>query len=258
MNGAIQPIIAAQMYTLRDFTQSAEDLAVSLKKVRRMGYSSVQISAIGAIPDQEVKAILDAVGLSVCITHPRLAWPWQDLDGLIAQHKLWNCPNVAVGSMPEAYRTSEEGFRQFARDADRVGQTLAEAGLTFSYHNHSFEFVRFGSRSGLELLYAETDPRYVMAELDTYWVQHGGGDPAWWVRRLAGRMPVIHLKDMAVIDGQPTMTEVGEGNLNWTAILEACKESGVEWCAVEQDVCRRDPFESLKISYENLKKMGLK
>lgn len=257
MSNEKQPVLAAQLYTVRDFTQTAEGLAASLKKIQAMGYSAVQISAIGPIPDGEVKAILEEARLKACITHDRGAWPWQDLDGIIAQHKLWECPNAALGSMPEAYRGSEAGFLQFAREANAVGKALAGAELTFSYHNHSFELARFGKRTGLELIYAETDPRYVKAELDTYWVQHGGGDPAGWVRRLAGRMPVIHLKDMAMIDGQPAMAEVGEGNLNWAAILEACREGGVEWCAVEQDICRRDPFESLGISYGNLRKMGL-
>ena len=252
-----EPILAVQLYTLRDFTHSAEDLADTLRRVKAMGYASVQISAIGWIPDAEVKAILDAVGLSVCITHVRGVWPWKDLDVIIAQHHLWNCANVAVGSMPEPYRTSEAGFRRFAQEADAVGRVLAGAGLTLSYHNHSFEFARFGRKTGLDLIYELTDPRYLKAELDTYWIQHGGGDPAAWIRRMTGRMPVVHLKDMVIHDGVPVMAEIGEGNLNWPAILTACREAGVGWCAVEQDVCQRDPFDSLKISFDYLTAAGL-
>jgi sugar phosphate isomerase/epimerase len=88
-------------------------------------------------------------------------------------------------------------------------------------------------------------------------VQHGGGDPAAWIRKVANRMPVVHLKDMVIVDRQPTMAEVGEGNMNWAAILDACRESGVEWYAVEQDITPGDPFESLAISYRNLAEMGL-
>jgi len=251
------PVVAAQLYTVREFIQTAAGLAESLDKIRAIGYSAVQISAIGPIPDGEVKAILDAAGLRVCITHTRAAWPWSNLDAIIAQHKLWDCPNVALGSMPEAYRASEEGFRRFAAEANAVGKILHEAGLTFSYHNHSFEMVRFGQQTGLDLIYNETDPRYVQAEIDTYWIQHGGGDPAAWVGKMRGRMPVVHFKDMQMLNGAPAMAEVGEGNLNWPAILQACREAGVAWCAVEQDVCQRDPFESLRISYANLCSMGL-
>ena len=146
---------------------------------------------------------------------------------------------------------------------DRTGEKLHAAGLTFSYHNHSFEFVRFGDRSALELIYDETDPRFVQAEIDTYWVQHGGGDPAAWILRMKDRMPVVHIKDMVItLDDeakpQHTMAEIGEGNLNWPGIFSALKEANVEWYAVEQDITPGDPFDSLTISYQNLKAMGLK
>jgi sugar phosphate isomerase/epimerase len=121
--------------------------------------------------------------------------------------------------------------------------------------------MRYGKRTGLEIIFEESDPRYLKAELDTYWIQHGGSDPADWIRRVKNRMPVVHLKDMAVItegwNVQQMMAEIGEGNLNWPDILAACQEAKVEWYAVEQDVCQRDPFESLQISYQNLKAMGL-
>jgi sugar phosphate isomerase/epimerase len=133
----------------------------------------------------------------------------------------------------------------------------AQLYTTFSYHNHSFELVCFGERTGLDIIYQESDPCYLQAEIDTYWIQHGGGDPAAWVKRMKGRMPVVHLKDMVIAAGEQTMAKVGEGNLNWSAILQACREAEVEWYAIEQDVCQRDPFESLRISYENLKTMGV-
>ena len=97
----------------------------------------------------------------------------------------------------------------------------------------------------------------VIFEIDTYWIQHGGGDPASWIRKLKGRLPLVHLKDMGISKGKQVMTEVGEGNLNWQEILSACKDAGLIWYIVEQDICQRDPFESLGISLRNLKGMGL-
>ncbi len=253
----MEPVIAAQLYTVREFMKTAEALDATLKRVRGIGYTTVQMSGIGPIPDDEVRAILKSSGLTCCSTHVRAAWPWQNLDAIVAQHHLWNCPNAGIPSMPQAYRANEAGFRRFAAEANAIGEKLCQAGITLSYHNHSFEFVRFGRRTGLDLLFDETDPRYLQATLDTYWVQHGGGDPVAWINKLTRRMPVIHLKDMVIQDNQPVMAEVGEGNLNWTRILQACQQAGVEWYAVEQDVCQRDPFESLKLSYENLRAMGL-
>jgi sugar phosphate isomerase/epimerase len=260
-----KPTLAAQLYTVRAFTQTADDFAASLDKIRAIGYTAVQVSAIGPIPDAEVQTIADDTGLTICNTHVRPADAlWNDLDAVIEQHHLWNCQHVAIGSMPGRYRAEGEvGFRRFAAEASQIGEKLHAAGLTFSYHNHSFEFVRFGSRrsggarTGLDIIFEESDPRYLQAELDTYWVQHGGGDPTAWIERLKRRMPVVHLKDMVIVDGEQAMAEIGEGNLNWPAILQACRDAEVAWYAVEQDVCQRDPFESLKISYENLKAMGL-
>jgi sugar phosphate isomerase/epimerase len=260
----IQPTLAAQLYTLREFTRTADDFAASMNKVRAIGYTAVQISAIGPIPHAEVKAILDGLGLTICNTHISYDRLWHDLNGVIEQHHLWNCRHVAIGSMPGPYREEgEAGFRRFTEEASQVGERLHAAGLTFSYHNHSFEFVRFGSRrsggtrTGLDIIFEGSDPRYLQAELDTYWVQHGGADPTAWIGKMKRRMPVIHLKDMVIVDGEQTMAEIGEGNLNWPAILQACQDAEVEWYAVEQDVCQRDPFESLKISYENLRAMGV-
>ncbi len=252
-------VLAAQLYTVRQFVQTAADLAASLQKIRAIGYQAVQVSGIGPIADAEVKAMTDDLGLTICNTHVRPSEAlWNNIDAVIAQHKLWNCHHVALGSMPAAYRAEgEAGYQRFAHEANQIGEKLHAAGLTFSYHNHSFEFTRYGKRTGLEIIYAETDPRYLQAEIDTYWVQHGGSDPAEWVRKVSGRMPVVHLKDMIILNDQQTMAEVGEGNLNWATILPACRAAGVQWYAVEQDVCQRDPFESLKISYNNLKSMGL-
>jgi sugar phosphate isomerase/epimerase len=252
-------VLAAQLYTVREFTHTAGDLIASLTRIRDIGYTAVQMSAIGPIPDVKVKATVDDLGLTICNTHVRPAEAlWNDLDAVIEQHHLWDCKHVAIGSLPRSYRQEgESGFRRFAQEASQIGEKLHAADLTFSYHNHSFELVRFGKCTGLDIIYQESDPRYLQAEIDTYWIQHGGGDPAAWIRRMKGRMPVVHLKDMVIVAGEQAMAEVGEGNLNWPAILQACREAEVEWYAIEQDVCQRDPFESLRISYENLKTMGV-
>ena len=254
--------IAAQLYTIREHTKTFADFARSMEKVSGIGYRAAQISAIGDFADADVKRVCDDNGLVICNTHVDFGLLRGDINRVIEQHGVWDCRHVALGGMPHEFRASEDGFRRFAGIANEIGEKLAAAGLSFSYHNHSFEFVKFGGRSGLELLFDETDPRYVQAELDTYWVQHGGADSVQWIDKMAGRMPVIHLKDMVMLPsddgrGQQAMAEVGEGNLNWAGILAACERAGVQWHAVEQDICQRDPFESLAISFRNLRGMGL-
>ncbi len=254
-----QNVIAAQMYTVRDFTKTVEGFSDSVAKIGAIGYTAAQVSSIGPIPAADVKKICDDHGIKIVNTH--IAWPrlQEDIAAVIEEHHLWQCKHVAVGSMPRHFiEAGEEGLYQFIKEATEVGRTLHEAGLTFSYHNHSFEFMRYGDKCGLEILFDETDPRYVQAELDTYWIQFGGGDVCDWILRLKDRMPVIHFKDMAMAGWRDhVMKEVGEGNLNWPGILDACREANVEWYAVEQDICPGDPFESLAISYRNMVNMGL-
>lgn len=112
----------------------------------------------------------------------------------------------------------------------------------------------------MDILFEMSDPDSVDFELDVYWVQAGGADPVQWIRKMDGRMKVVHFKDMIVTpDRKQRFSEVGEGNMNFRRIIQACEDIGVEWAAVEQDDCYdRNPFESLQISFANLAKLGAK
>jgi sugar phosphate isomerase/epimerase len=252
--------IAAQLYTVREFLKTPEDIAAGLKKVKQLGYDAVQVSGVGPIGNQELKALADQEQLAICATH--IGYPdfVNNLDEVIAKHQLWNCKYVGIGGLPQEYRTSKEGYQKFAKEFTEIGRKLDAAGLKFIYHNHEFEFVKFDGKTGLDILFEETDPSVFDFELDLHWVQAGGADPVEWIRKVAGRMKVVHLKDWAVTaDRERRFAEVGEGNMNYPAILKACDEIGVEWGAVEQDQCYgRDPFESLSISLKNLNKLGYK
>lgn len=167
--------IAAQMYTLRDFTKTAEDLRAAFQKLKVMGYQAVQISGIGPIDPQLVKQYADEAGLTICATHV----PWNrlvnDLDALAAEHKLWNCKYIGLGGLPGEYQSSQEGYRTFAKLASGIARTLKEEhGLQFVYHNHDFEFERIDGVTGMEVLLQESDPEVFGFELDMYWVQAGG------------------------------------------------------------------------------------
>ena len=249
-------VIGVQLYTVREFMKTPADIAATFKKLGKIGYRAVQLSALGPIEPMELKKIADGEGIQIAATHLSFERMRDDPQGVIDEHQLWDCKYTAIGGLPEEYRNAE-GYPRFAREATDVAKRLAEGGLVFGYHNHSFELQRFGDRTGLQILYEDSDPNYFTAEIDTYWIQHGGGDPAEWVRRVKGRSPLLHLKDMGVGPDGPEMAEVGEGNLNWPAILDAARDAGVVWYLVEQDTCRGDPFDSLKISLDNMQKWGL-
>ncbi len=194
----------------------------------------------------------------MCATHTSYERMRDEMEAVIEEHTILGCKNLAIGGLPTAYRKDADSYKQFAKEASALAETLAERGFTWSYHNHSFELEKFDGRTALSILYEESDPRYFLAEIDTYWIQHGGGDPAQWIIDLKGRIKLLHLKDMAMKGREQLMAEVGEGNLNWPRILAAAKEAEVEWYIVEQDICQRDPFESLAISLRNMQAMGLR
>ncbi len=250
--------IAAQLYTVRDFCKDEESIKRTAEKVAEIGYKYVQISAVAEIDNERMRQIMDDNGLKIVATHFGFDRYRNDIEAMIDKHLIFGCPNAGIGSMPSGdFRASEQGYLDFAAQADAVAEALLKHGIHFIYHNHAFEMHRFGDKTGLDLLYDNT--KTLCGEIDVHWITAGGGDPVVWIEKLAGRMNVIHYKDFGVdIEGKRVFKEIGEGNLNWKAINAACEKAGVEYCIVEQDDCYgRDPFESLAISYRNMKEMGL-
>ncbi len=246
--------VAAQLYTLREYLKTPDEMKHTLKRVKAAGYHAVQASGIGRVEAGVFRQLADEAGLKICATHISYDRLLNELDAVVQEHAVWDCHYVGLGAMPPQYRESREGYLAFAAECGEIAKKIFDRGLKFIYHNHSFEFEKFGGRTGMELLLDNTDPETFGIELDTYWVQAGGGNPVEWIKKVKGRMEVVHLKDMAMKGFQQLFAEIGEGNLNWGAIIEACRETGVRWYAVEQDECRRDPFESLAISFQYLEK----
>ena len=248
-------IAGAQLYTIREYAQTPEAIHESLKKIKEIGYTTIQASGLGPIPAEELAAIARSLGLKIVLTHMPYARFDEDLDGLIKDHHTLGCGLAGLGALPKEFR-SADGYAAFAKKFSAIADELANNGLKFSYHNHHFEFQKHGDRLGMDALIEETNPETFLFTLDTYWVQAAGADPSAWIRKLKGRIEAIHLKDMAVVDEQATMSEIMEGNLNWPAIFAACEDAGVKWYLVERDQGPTEAFESLAISYRNLKKAG--
>jgi len=252
--------IAAQLYTLREHTQTFADFESTLRKVRAIGYRCVQLSAVGCMngenPEVDAKAarsLLEDCGLTAPLTHR----PWDEIAGrtdeCIEFHHAIGAELVAIGGIPADYRADGlDGYRRFAEESEPVIQKLKAAGLKFAYHNHSFEFERMGpDRRRPFLVMMEYGSPDFLFEVDTYWVVHAGIDLVALIEKLRGRMPMIHLKDMLPVGYEVRMAPVGEGNLNWRNIFPACLEARTELFAVEQDDCyERDPFDCLASSFQ--------
>ena len=261
--------IAVQMFTLREHTQTAADFADSLKKVADMGYTAVQLSAVGAMngDSPEVDAALAARmladhGLNCIATHRSWDQLYDATDQEIAFHKTLGCDFTAIGGVPGGkYPNTLDGYRAFVSDAIPLIEKLKAAGIRFGHHNHSHEFFRpEGQPLSLEDILIDEAPADLMLELDLYWIEHAGLNCVTVLKRVPGRVPVIHIKDKEVIEGknETRMAPIGEGNMDWDGILPACREAGVEWIAIEQDRCFRDPFDCLKSSIDFLRTKGLK
>jgi sugar phosphate isomerase/epimerase len=246
--------IAAQLYTLRDQLKTPADIAASLKKVRAIGYEAVQVSGMGPIDEAELLKILQGEGLTLCATHEPGSVILNETGKVIERLRKLGCKYTAYPYPSGIDFSRQDQVDQLVKQLDAAGEKMARAGQVLTYHNHANEFHRFQGKPVLEYIYASTNPGFLQGEIDTYWVQAGGGDPVAWCNKLKGRLPLLHLKDYGVgADGKPYFAELGNGNLNWPAIISSAEASGTEWFIVEQDVCPGDPFESLAMSFRYIK-----
>ncbi|MRR18491.1 MAG: sugar phosphate isomerase/epimerase [Deltaproteobacteria bacterium] len=249
--------IGAQLYTVRQYTQTDADIEETFKKIAGIGYTCVQVSGIGKIPPRRLAGISAESGLDIAVTHTDPERVLRDTANVIEEHMLWGCGYVGIGYMPVQYRGSLEGCRTFISDFDQVARMMAHKGIKLVYHNHAFDFERFGGKTVFDVLVEETAPDRWGFIPDTYWITVGGRCPAGQIEALAGRAEICHFKDMAISGGKQVMTPVMEGNMLWEEIFAACLKAGVGCAMVEQDdTYGTDPFEALKISYNNLKKAG--
>ena len=167
--------IGLQIYTVRDFTKTPEDLAEAMKKIRRIGYTHIQTAGAPSTIEEAkaYKASADAAGLTICGTHFSWQLIQEDIETAIEIHKILGTTNMGIGGMPAPAKVSREALFVFIEAANRVAARLAEEGMKFNYHNHSFEFKKYDKKTVMDLLIENFDP-HITFVLDVYWLQHGG------------------------------------------------------------------------------------
>ncbi len=246
--------IALQLYTVRD--EAEKDFLGVLKRVAAMGYAGVELAGQGKLSAQELKKVLDDLGLRVAGSHVGLEECERDLQKVVDYNLAIGNPYVVVSALPSGLRRSRAGFEAGAGRLNAVGASLKAHGLTLGYHNHNFEFQRHGNRYGLDIIYDGTDPDLVVGEVDVFWVVYAGADPAAWLQQHPGRCPLVHIKDMAPGD-ERTFAEIGEGIIDFKPIFAAAQANGARWYIVEQDTCRRPSLESAELSLRHLREWGM-
>lgn len=251
-------IIGAQGYTIRDFAKDEQGIRESLQKLKAIGYRALQVSAFGEIRPERLKEIAEESSLSIIVTHTNPSYIRDNTDAVIKAHKELDCKYIGIGSMPAEYRGSEEGLYKFLADFDTAARKIHDAGMKLQYHNHSFEYERFGEKTIFDIMAEKTDEKLWGFILDIFWTQLGGRCPAQQIKMLDGRIDICHFKDVKIVDNKPHTAAVMDGNLCWKEIFEACRQTGIKYAMVEQDDSyERNPFDELALSFNNLKKQGL-
>ena len=252
--------LGAQLYTVREYTTTPADIETTFRRVAEIGYQSAQASGMGPIDAAELARISRETGVAVAVTHTSPDRLFNDLDAVMKEHETYGCRIVGMGGLPNEMRDTSEHLYEAIERLDVLSRRLHENGFTFGYHNHTWEFAKLDGKAILQHMLERTDPAAFKLILDAYWVHHAGVDPVKFIERYADRLCVLHLKDMAAVSSMSNdveFAEIGYGKMDYPAIVEAGKRAGCKWYMVEQDVCKRDPFESLQMSYEYITKNGL-
>ena len=249
--------IALQLYTVRD--PAKKDLEGTLKRAADMGWRYVQWSGMPNLPADKIRAALDKAGLKCIACHTSIESFEKDFDGQVAFWKTVGNKDVAPGGMMNDCRENLEAWLKGCKRLDVLGAKLREAGLRLSFHNHTMEFEKFPDdpRTKHQILMDETKPENLCAELDIAWATAGGIDAAPYIRKLAGRIKVVHAKDVIVDGKKHTLTSLGKGSVKWADVFAAGKEAGIEWYAYEQDNGQGELWDFVKDSYDFLSKQPI-
>ena len=255
-------------YTVRFHTFTPEQVEETYRKISALGYDGLE-NPLGSkffTPAEELD-LLKKYNLSIAVP---AGGDLNDPDKCMRLCEEYDVNILGISSIPGEMMNSVDGFKAYALQMNKWAAPFKGTGIRLKYHNHSQEFRNFpelGGKSGMEIFFEETDPELVCFELDTHWMAGAGADPAAWIRKAKGRIPLVHYKDFAINwkaedVGLGSITkryaEVGQGNINWENVAQATREAGCEWIFVEQDRTPGCAFESLKTSIDFINKLGVR
>ena len=245
--------LGAQFYSIRDNTTTPEDLYRSFKEIKEIGYDVVQMSAICDIDPTLLKSYSEEFLLPITCTHSPYDRIINDTDALINEHKIYKCPTIGLGYMPNEYHGA--GIYDFIEALREPLKKIKAAGLDFAYHNHAFEFEKVDGKLIYDILIDELPELSFI--IDTYWIRYAGYDFIEYIKKIgADRIKNVHFKDMKSDPKGPICT-CGEGVIDFAPLVNLCDEIGIENALVEQDNApdSGNSIGEMKKSYENLKKL---
>jgi sugar phosphate isomerase/epimerase len=250
--------IGLQLYTLRD--QLEKDAPGTIKQLAAIGYKDVEIYSLYGKTAAEFGRILKDNGITPSSGHYLLPAVKSEWNARIEDAKTLGLRYMVIAILPPEERKSLDDYKKLAELFNKAGEATQKAGIQFCYHNHNFEFQKFGDVMPYDYLLQTVDPKLVAFEMDCFWVTHAGQDPGAYFKKHPGRFPLLHIKDMK---DKPAPTQeldakmglfapVGSGSIDWKRIFTAAKVGGMEHYYVEQDYCEIPPLEAVKMSYQYL------
>ena len=259
--------LGAQLYSVRNNVQNAQDFRTTLQTLKKMGYENVQASGIGPIAAEDLRDISLETEMPIVCTHISLDRILNDTDAVIREHKIFGCPVIGLGSMPKENRSTQEGLDAFLAQMEEPVKKIMDAGLLFSYHNHQFEFVvpEGGNKKIFDTM-LERCPDWQFL-LDTCWVEYAGESAVEYIEKIGGKRLInVHFKDVAPIDPADPQEILGnkvsrfirtpgQGRLDFKKIYDACAKVGVQNVLVEQDNAPKcpDPFAEMEFAFNHLR-----
>ncbi|HEY8703139.1 MAG TPA: sugar phosphate isomerase/epimerase [Gaiellaceae bacterium] len=248
MTGAAS--VGLMLYTVRD--ECARDLEGVLRTVAGIGYDGVELFDLHGHEPALVRGWLDELGLVAVGRHAGLDALEHDLPALAAELGVLRTDRIALAwiAPPETAAEARAAVARIAAIAPRA----QELGLRFGFHNHWGELRPFEDGvTTLDLLSA-LPPELLWFELDLGWVWEAGADPVALLERLAGRCPLVHVKDLRS-RGSREHCPVGDGAVGYERVLPAALQAGVEWLIVEQDEVDGPPFEAVERSLQAVRRI---
>ena len=254
-----------QLYSVRDHMTDEAGIKETFLKLAEMGYTTGQTAGTyDFIAPEKFAEYAKEAGIKICGTHYNWDRIRNDVEGTVAYHKALGTTNVGIGGMPFDARANVEKLNAFIDEFNACAAKYAEYGMKLTYHNHSFEFKKLeDGRTLFDHLVEKFDKENVSFVLDTYWLQHGGKDIREMIELLAGRVDILHIKDMEACRdvrvgdatvSVPYITEIGSGNLNFKSIIATAEACGVKYFVVEDDrAVEVGSFEAVKKSADYIK-----
>ncbi|WP_100405223.1 sugar phosphate isomerase/epimerase family protein [Bacillus solitudinis] len=242
--------VGLQPFTIADELEN--DFLGSFVKVAQIGYQGVEVGyPLNNVSSSQLIEHFESLNLNIISCHVMLEHLTEEFEHVMEFMKEIKA-NYLVLSYHEFH--SKKEVLETAEFFNEIGSKCNSQNIQFLYHHHAHEFIKFEEECGLDILIRKTNPSLVQFELDTYWIKKGGKNPIDYIKKLKNRCPLLHIKDMEA-GPEEFFAEIGEGILGFDEIINAALNTGTEWFIVEQDKCRRNPMESIRISYNNLKKM---